>query len=82
MKYQHFDHKARQIRFIILHQRPVPLRPAASTVIIAFHASNHMLPQMKKNADPEHISLTNLKFGPVVYLGGLLQASDIYTDHL
>ena len=30
--------KARQTRFIVSHQRPLPLRSAASTVIIAFQA--------------------------------------------
>ena len=31
-------YKARQTRFIVSHQRPLPLRPAASTVIIVFRA--------------------------------------------
>ena len=35
--------KARQTRFIVSHQRPLPLRPAASTVIIAFQAVTHPL---------------------------------------
>ena len=35
--------KARQTRFIVSHQHLLPLRPAASTVIIAFQAMAHPL---------------------------------------
>ena len=35
--------KARQTRFIVSHQCPLPLRPAASTIIIALQAVTHPL---------------------------------------
>ena len=35
--------KARQTRFTASHQRPISLRPAVSTVIIAFQAVTHPL---------------------------------------
>ena len=34
---------ARQTRFIVSHQRPLPLRPAVSIVIIAFQAMTRPL---------------------------------------
>ena len=36
-------YKARQTRFIVWYQRPLPLRPATSTVIIAFQAMTRLL---------------------------------------
>ena len=35
--------KTRQAKFIVLHQRLLPLRPAASTVIIALQAVTYVL---------------------------------------
>ena len=40
---QHANYKARQTRFIVSHQCPLPLRPAASTVIITFQPMTHPL---------------------------------------
>ena len=35
--------QARQTRFIVSHQHPLPLRPAASTVVITFQTMTHPL---------------------------------------
>ena len=40
---ERIHYKARETRFIVSHQRPLPLRPATSTVIIAFQAMKRSL---------------------------------------